>query len=214
MSDIANVEEGEARRLLAHDLLQSASIIQSILGSIRARGVEPERLAAELATVEAEVQVMAERCQRTVDGSTRSTLVDLGVLANRVGDRFRTLYTGQIDIQVEAGDLGLLGDPAQWEQGLLNLLENACRAAGPDGKVQVRCLRTPAEVRLQVDDTGPGFGEAPAGRSSLGMVAVTRLADAHGGHLELRRSPLGGAQLSIVVPWPDEAARPKAGHAG
>lgn len=88
----------------------------------------------------------------------------------------------------------------EWERSLLDLVENACRAAGPDGKVSVRCFRTAESARMAVDDSGPGFGEALAGRSSLGMVAVSRLVDRHGGHLELRRSTLGGAQLTIVVP--------------
>lgn len=190
------------RRSLAHDLLQSISIIQALVAATRRSHPSPEQLDVNLAMVEAEAQVMAALCQRQIDGPLQVSSVDLAAISQRVVQRMQVGYDGDIEAVVAAVVLDVVDDPLEWERCLVNLVENACRAAGPVGKVSVRCSVQGEAVHLSVGDSGPGFGEAPAGRSSLGMVAVSRLVDRHGGHLELRRSALGGAQVTIVVPLP------------
>lgn len=187
------------RRSLAHDLLQSVSIIQAIVAATRLSELDAEQLDANLAMVESEAQVMARLCQHHLDGPHTLGPVDVAAVTHDVVGRMQAVYTGRIE--AEADDVRLAADDAlEWERCLLNLVENACRAAGPDGKVLVRCFAQDDAVHVSVGDSGPGFGEAPAGRASLGMAGVSRLVDRLGGHLELRRSPLGGAQLTIVVP--------------
>lgn len=201
MNEQTEAGDDHEGRHLAHDLLQSVAIIQAMVAATRASGPDDDRLDANLAIIEGEAQVMAKLCQRQIDGPPVLTPVDLGVVARQVVGRVKALYEGQIEVEVENGNAHcLMGDSVEWERSLLNLVENACRAAGPHGKVSVRCSRSGDFGHLAVGDSGPGFGEAPAGRSSLGMVAVSRLVDKHSGHLELRRSALGGAQVTIVVP--------------
>ena len=193
-------EDFEARRL-AHDLLQSVVIVQSILAATRLSPPDAARLEDNLAIIATEASHMAELCQHQIDGPRRQQPIDVGRIVLGVTRRVSTMYPGALEVDIE-DDLPttLVGDPLDWERSLLNLLENGCRAAGADGKVSVRCFHTKSSLYLVVGDSGPGFGEAPAGRSSLGMVAVSKLADDHGGHIELRRGDLGGAQLSIVIP--------------
>jgi signal transduction histidine kinase len=198
--------EGEdlEHRTLAHDLLQSVAIIQAIVTATRLTTPTPEQLDANLAMVEAEAQAMARLCQRQLDGARPVGPVDLGALAAAVVSRMQPVYEGEIDCEVQPGvRLQVVDDPLDWERSLLNVLENACRAAGRGGKISISCRRHQHLIHLSVGDSGPGFGEAPAGRSSLGMVGVSRLVDRHGGHLELKRSALGGAQVTIVVPARD-----------
>ncbi len=191
--------EFEGRRF-AHDLLQSVAIIQSIVAATRVSHPDEKRLDDNLAIIASEVQHMAQLCQQQIDGPRRSQPVDLERVVSGVAARVRAMYPGALEVDVDDPPAVLLGDPLDWERSLLNLLENACRAAGDDGKVSVRCFHTETNVHLVVGDSGPGFGEAPAGRSSLGMAAVSKLVDDHEGHIELRRGPLGGAEISIVVP--------------
>ncbi len=57
---------------------------------------------------------------------------------------------------VEAEDVEASGDPALFEQVLVNLLDNACKY-GPEGStVEVRIERHRASVRVTVTDAGPG----------------------------------------------------------
>jgi signal transduction histidine kinase len=83
-------------------------------------------------------------------------------------------------------------------------MENATRAAGPRGTVLVRVRRARRWVHCEIGDSGPGFGKGPTGSQSLGLAIVDRLARAHGGHLEILDSPLGGAMLRLSLPSSDE----------
>ncbi|MGH3922716.1 MAG: sensor histidine kinase [Pseudonocardiaceae bacterium] len=72
-----------------------------------------------------------------------------------------------------------------------NVLDNAIRAAGPRGHVQVTVAGGP-DVVIEVTDDGPGFGNASDGSASLGLGIVAELAKACGGSLQVRSTePLG-----------------------
>lgn len=188
-------------RQFAHDILQSTTIIQALVAVTRRSIEDRERVESNLDLLEEEARSVAALCQRGLDGGVSATPLDLIEVAMGVVVRMRRTYDGHIEFEREPPQ-GLLvtGDALDWQRSLINLVENACRAAGPNGKVSVRCCEDADSIRVSVDDSGPGFGAAPAGRSSLGMLAVSRLVDGHSGHIELRRSPLGGAQVTLVIP--------------
>ena len=95
-----------------------------------------------------------------------------------------------------------------------NLVANACDAQPGGGRVLVRAHETAAGVRLTVADDGPGIGAADAHRlcdpffttraegTGLGLALVQRVAELHGGSLELEPSvePLQGACFALLVP--------------
>lgn len=191
--------DDEARRS-AHDLLQSVAIMHALIGTLRATEAVAEPARDLLDHLQREVRLVAEVCERQLhDGSVART-VDLAAVAEEVVDRSQLTYQGRIAL--EAAEVSIEGDPVEWHRCLYNLVENACRAASDDGKVEVRLSVTDGSIRIAVDDSGPGFGRAAAGRASLGLVTVTRVVEGHSGHLELGESPLGGAQLAIVLPHP------------
>ncbi len=200
-------EQGEAfddrlaSRQLAHDLMQSVAIIRATVAAHRLGGPAASADSALLA-VEREASVMAGLCEEELLGRPVAGRVQPGVVASTVVERMRTAYAGELLLDHDGlgPDDVVWGSVREWERSLLNLVENGCRAAGASGTVRVVCAAADGLVTVSVSDSGPGFGEAPAGRSSLGMVAVMRLVERHGGHLELRRSDLGGAQLTMVVP--------------
>ncbi len=189
--------DDEARRS-AHDLLQSVAIMQALIGTLRATEAIVPPACGLLDHLQREVRLIAEVCERQLaDGSVAHT-VDLAAVAEEVVDRSQLTYEGRITL--ETVDASIEGDPVEWHRCLYNLVENACRAASDDGKVEVRLSVTDGAIRIAVGDSGPGFGQAAAGRASLGLATVTRVVEGHSGHLELGESPLGGAQLTIVVP--------------
>lgn len=85
-------------------------------------------------------------------------------------------------------------------RGLRNLVDNAARAAGPDGQVKVMITNANGWVTTQVDDDGPGFGAIPAGRASLGLGIVQQMVASVGGQLEIERGALGGSCVRILLP--------------
>jgi signal transduction histidine kinase len=86
---------------------------------------------------------------------------------------------------------------ALW-RALRNVLDNACRVAAH--RVDVRVGVEHGWVVLQVDDDGPGFGQAPGGLASLGLGIVHDLVSGYGGSLEIRTCEMGGARVRLLLP--------------
>jgi signal transduction histidine kinase len=113
-------------------------------------------------------------------------------------------------------DLWLDGD--RIDQVFANLLENAVRHG--QGKVVVRIEPWDGGAAVTVTDEGPGIPDELMGRiftrfwrdpqrggTGLGLHIVKALVEAHGGTIEVTRSPGGGAAFRFVLPRsaPDDA---------
>ena len=119
--------------------------------------------------------------------------------------------------------------PARLDRAIANLLDNAVKWNPPGasaGPIEVRVR----EGTLEVRDHGPGIAEedlprvfdrfyrAPAARglpgSGLGLAIVRQTAEAHGGAVQARNDPAGGARLTLELPplamSPDELTAPRA----
>ena len=96
---------------------------------------------------------------------------------------------------------------------LVNLVENAARAAPEGTAIELTAARHPVEprlVRLEVADRGPGVppqalpgteGDlADVGRRGLGLEIARGLAAANGGRLSLHPRPGGGTIARVDLP--------------
>lgn len=110
------------------------------------------------------------------------------------------------------------GDRGQLQVMVINLVRNAIAAAGPGGHIEIALSDRPFGVELTVGDDGPGFpkdmqqiedvflvSRKPQG-TGIGLFLVSCAVDNHRGKIQLGRSPLGGARLTIRFPavasWP------------
>jgi signal transduction histidine kinase len=115
-----------------------------------------------------------------------------------------------VDVEGELPEMWL--DPDKIEQVVGNLVENALRHGEGTVTVTVRPFEVGAEVT--VADEGEGIPEETASRvftrfwrggkrrggTGLGLYIVKGLIEAHGGSVEVRRSPSGGAAFRFVLP--------------
>lgn len=75
--------------------------------------------------------------------------------------------------------------PAALWRVVANVVDNAVRAAGPTGRVEVTVQDRSRNVVIEVADNGPGFGKAPAGTASLGLGIAASLARKCEGRMEM-----------------------------
>jgi signal transduction histidine kinase len=136
----------------------------------------------------------------------RRRLVDLASwLEGRVGE-----MEPATQLRVEAGPVRAELDTELIGTALLNLIENAARVTPFGGAVRV-CLR-PRDGRALIDvsDQGPGLpagcgqglfgeGQESRGRLGLGLFIVRRIAELHGGWLDLDSTP-GGLTARLNLP--------------
>lgn len=105
--------------------------------------------------------------------------------------------------------------PTWLRRALRNLIDNALRYGG---SARVSMLRAGQDLRIRVEDDGPGIPEADIGRmtdpftrgdpsrntatggSGLGLALARAIAEQHGGSLVLANRPEGGLRAEIVLP--------------
>ncbi len=143
------------------------------------------------------------------------------VLARRcaeAGDRFATSVEAPTTVP-------LVTDPDRVRQILFNLVDNACKYAGPDATVQLTVQQLNGHLRLAIDDSGPGVpddvrkrvfrpfdrGERGPGDAvrglGLGLAISTELARGLGGSVRCDASPLGGARFALELPLKGAVAK-------
>jgi two-component system, NtrC family, sensor histidine kinase HydH len=104
------------------------------------------------------------------------------------------------------------GDREQLRQVLLNVILNACQAAGEQGGVRIACDTADGMVRIRVQDSGPGFSkEALADAftpffttkeqgTGLGLAVSHRIVESHGGRIRASNPLEGGGLIEIMIP--------------
>ncbi|MCW2607559.1 MAG: sensor signal transduction histidine kinase [Frankiales bacterium] len=118
-------------------------------------------------------------------------------------------------VEVHDGRPETWADPDKMDQVVANLVENALRHG--DGTVTVCVRPTEADgvvgTEVTVGDEGPGIPDEVVSRvftrfwrgnrrggTGLGLYIVKGLVEAHGGTVEVGRSPSGGAQFRFLLP--------------
>ncbi len=131
-------------------------------------------------------------------------VVDGFVAAGEPADRFVVSAEGSLP------EMWL--DPDKVAQVIGNLVENALRHG--EGTVTITLRPYDGGAELTVGDEGVGIPEETVGRvftrfwrggnrrggTGLGLYIVKGLVEAHGGSIEVGRSPSGGAQFRFLLP--------------
>ncbi|GHG74211.1 ATP-binding protein [Comamonas sp. JC664] len=106
------------------------------------------------------------------------------------------------------------GNPGALNQVWLNLLDNALRAVGPQGRVRIATSNTAEEAIVTISDDGEGirpedmdrlfqpfFSTRAAGEGTgLGLALSRRIVIQHGGHISLASTPGQGTQVEVRLP--------------
>jgi signal transduction histidine kinase len=123
-----------------------------------------------------------------------------------------------ITIELKKGELleAVEHDAAQIQQLLLNLLLNAIQAIEAEGHIEVCVRRAGQFAEIQVTDTGRGidprhlqdifrpFFTTKGKGTGLGLSLAQRIAEGHGGRIEVSSTPGKGSRFTLRLPLPPE----------
>jgi signal transduction histidine kinase len=131
------------------------------------------------------------------DARPAASAVDIRLLANEVAHLAGIAYDTTVAVEPGRPAVIRIGASLMWRV-LANLVDNAVRAAGPGGRVDIR-IEQELDTVLEVTDNGPGFGGGgPAGAAGLGLTVVRELLDSADGRLDVSDAPNGGARVRVT----------------
>ena len=135
---------------------------------------------------------------------------------------------GEVSLRTDVGqDARVCGNAGRLVQVFVNLLRNALIAV-PAGSGEITVRAEPAAldgkpaVRVTVEDNGPGIppeilpevfdafvsDRLDAQGTGLGLTVAQGIVHQHGGEIRAYNREQGGAALEIILPAPQEEARP------
>jgi two-component system sensor kinase FixL len=118
----------------------------------------------------------------------------------------------ELDVVVEGQAGRLLADPELLKMAFQNLLLNAAQAVRGKGLVRVRLSGAEGRAFIDIIDSGPGipaelresiftpFFTTKARGTGLGLPTVRRIADAHGGQVDILESSSAGTTVRVSLP--------------
>jgi len=217
---------GQMAAGLAHEIRNPLASIQVLVELLkRGLGDRPE----EVELVE-EVLGELEGLTRIVNGSlafvrphaaTRAP-VQLSELVDEAlrHARARVPFAGKVEVHVPIGLRPSL-DALQLERTLVNLIVNAFEsmrdARSPEPSLQIEAALSDGALRLSVADTGPGVPAENRERifypffttreqgTGVGLAEVHKMVVSHGGSVEVRERPGGGAVFLVHLPLEEPA---------
>jgi two-component system NtrC family sensor kinase len=178
-----------------------------------------------------QTQRMTNIVRQLLDFSRRRraqrTQVDIADIAATTVHMLTTVAQKKdVSLKLDVKDQTLVGhlDMVQLQQALTNLVMNAIQAVPANGHVEVEVDRLNGVHKgngalISVSDDGPGIPVEDRGRvfepffttkgvgegTGLGLAVAIGLVKENGGTIEVEDSRLGGARLSIVLPFTAEA---------
>jgi two-component system CheB/CheR fusion protein len=139
--------------------------------------------------------------------------VDLSRLLNEASTSAKAATPETCSVTVQPGDHATVrADPDMLRAVLLNLILNACQAAGGRHQIEITTSVADGKCHLRVLDRGPGipvdlrervfdpFFTTKSGGTGLGLPIVKRLIEAQGGVIALRSREGGGTIAELILP--------------
>ena len=144
----------------------------------------------------------------------RSEPLDLATIAAQGADRFSPVASArQLTISCQAGpEPAWISAPPGWIDRLTGvLIDNACRYAGPGGRVRISVAVRAGRASLLVEDSGPGIPPSQRARlfdrfhratehgggAGLGRAIADSVVRSTGGRWRIGESALGGALMQV-----------------
>ncbi len=209
---------------VGHEIRNPLATIGGFARTLGSRPNDMERVARGAGIIVEEVEKLEVLLRELLDfTSPRAPSfepTDLNRLVSTVADVHGdelAAHAVRLVLELDAQVPLIHADPRQLQRAFLNLWRNAVQAMEdtPDDRprtLRIRTTCTVDAVRVAFEDSGPGI--APDVRSriftpffttkrhgtGLGLAVVRKIADDHGGTIEVQESQYGGAAFVIALP--------------
>lgn len=198
-----------------HELRTPLTIVQ---GHLELLEDDPEQRAQTLALVLDElarmnriVHDLQTLTKANQPGFVRPQACDLGGLLDEILVKASALGDRRWELEPATGEVQL--DRQRITQAMLQLAANAVRYTAPAQPITIGAVVIGEDLQLWVGDSGPGIAATSRAQvterfrrghdsegAGLGLALVTAIAQAHHGRLDIGDSPLGGAEMRLVLP--------------
>lgn len=226
---------------IAHDFNNILGIILAYTNILENRNLPPEKIRMSLDAITRAIQRAKGMVREllTLARKTEPSLeyVDVNESIRDFSRMIMETFPKTIAFSMKYADPspGILADPNQFHQVLLNLLVNARDAMPRGGTLEIATTIVPGESMkkdypdardvpyavISVKDTGIGMDEPTRSRvfepffstkehgkgSGLGLAVVYGIVRGHGGYVEVESSPGEGATFELLFPTADPPAR-------
>ena len=246
----------QARRMESVGALASGvahninNIICAIVGHVEmAEAHLPTKMDAAMRNLDA-IRRASERARDLVDRilvfgrhrEGRRCPVDASALIAEAGSLLQASWPTTVDLRMPPEEQAVVsGEPAQLQQVIINLCNNAAQAMNNSGSVELtmdvhdvasaRLLSHGGLVpgryaRIAVTDAGPGIDAATLGRifepffttreegNGLGLATVREIVEDHGGAMNVWSRPGSGSRFEVWLPCLQPASVPIPQHPG
>lgn len=201
---------------VGHELRNPLGVIETSAYILRGNEALTENGRKHVDRIEGQVQlasaIVGKLLEMIQDKPVAPQQVHLESLAREVLTSLRRPDNVAIELHGLSAVPPVQGDAVQIRQVLTNLVQNSIEALSSGGQVRVSAEASPQGVTLHVEDSGPGLPPEvmrrlfeplvttkPAG-VGLGLALVKRIADRHGGRVELTSGALGGVRFGVFFP--------------
>jgi heavy metal sensor kinase len=212
----------------AHELRTPLTILRGEIQVALRKEREPERYQAVLQSNLEEV-IRLSRLVENLLALARADaglllshreVIDAGALCRQCCEKLRpAAERALVGLRVVAPrDARVHADPVALDRVVFNLVDNAIRYSASDDEVHVRVAAADSEVRIEVQDHGPGITpehlprvfdrfhrvdsarNRNSGGAGLGLAIVKSLTEAHGGRVEVRSEVGKGSTFIVFLP--------------
>lgn len=206
---------GELAAVIAHEVRNPLAVVSNAVASLRKRKTTRHERLVLLEIIDEEMTRLDKLVSRLLNYARP-------VVPKRESVRLRTLIERSLAVLegrpsvtvgvVDGVDDTVEGDPDLLRQAFENVLTNAVQASSAGGAVEVVVDETPTGVAVTFQDRGEGMSEdalaqavapffttRPTG-TGLGLPIVRRIAEAHGGHVELESTLGEGTSVTLHLP--------------
>jgi signal transduction histidine kinase len=195
--DRVQVEASRDLKALCHDMRHELAVILALAGVARADAGISDSSRRSLDHLVGNASRLADLMTEVVLAGT-TPLVDVSATVTELVETVRIVCATTIVTAIE-DTVCIAADAYQTRRAVMNLLDNALRAAGDDGVISVRLYNRFGQPVLEIEDSGQTSFSAEPGLASIGLSVVGEWVSDLRGTFRALRGRRGGNLVRIVM---------------